>query len=262
MSFELRNIEAGYKSLHIVFDVSVNCESNKVTAIIGPNGAGKSTLIKAPFGQADLFNGSAALGGQVVAPLTARQLVAAGVAYVPQLQNIFPSLSVRENLEVGTYVRSDSNAAAAMERVLDLFPDLKLVLSKHAGKLSGGQRNMVAIGRALMSGPSVLMLDEATAGLSPVLAQQVWGFLRRLADTGLAICVVEQNVSGALEHSDYIYLLSSGRVRLHGTAQVMAANSELEAIFLGSEGEESRNGHEPAVEKSDGRLESLRRRLR
>ena len=259
MNFELRNIGAGYKSLHIVFDVSLNCESNKITAIIGPNGAGKSTLIKAPFGQAELFEGSAALDGTVVSPLTARRLVAAGVAYVPQLQNIFPSLSVRENLEIGTYVRSDSNPAAAMERVLSLFPDLKLVLSKHAGKLSGGQRNMVAIGRALMSGPSVLMLDEATAGLSPVLAQQVWGFLRQLADEGMAICVVEQNVSGALEHSDYIYLLSSGRVRLHGTAQVMAENSDLEAIFLGSEGDESRNGHEPAGGTTDRRLETLTR---
>lgn len=170
MTLELENIGAGYKSLQIVFDVSARFEVGKVTAIIGPNLAGKSTLIKALFGQARLFHGSVTLHGQAMQSFTPRQLVAAGVAYVPQLLNVFPTLTVKENLQIGTYVRSDAAPREAMERVLDLFPDLKTVLGKHAGKLSGGQRNMVAIGRALMGGPSVLLLDEATAGLSPGLA--------------------------------------------------------------------------------------------
>jgi ABC-type branched-subunit amino acid transport system ATPase component len=246
----------------VVFDVSATFESGRVTAIIGPNGAGKSTLIKALFGQADLYRGSIVLDGQVMESSTPRQLVAAGAVYVPQLLNIFPSLSVRENLQVGTYIRKVAASAEALERVLDLFPDLKGVLGKHAGKLSGGQRNMVAIGRALMSGPSVLMLDEATAGLSPGLAQQVWGFLRRLADSGLAICVVEQNVSGALEHSDFVYVLTSGRVRLCGEAPALAANDELEAIFLGSEGEDSRESAPQLSQNGGQRRELLRRRFR
>ncbi|HLH70784.1 MAG TPA: ABC transporter ATP-binding protein [Candidatus Dormibacteraeota bacterium] len=230
MGLELHHIAAGYGSQRIVFDVSAVFESGKVSAIIGPNGAGKSTLIKALFGQARLFRGDVSLDGRKLEQISPRALVQQGVAYVPQLANVFPTLSVRENLEIGTYVRSGD----AWERVLGLFPDLRSVLRVPAGKLSGGQRNMVAIGRALMSDPRVLLLDEATAGLSPALAEGVWGHLTRLARDGLAVCVVEQNVRAALDYSDYVYLLTSGRVRLQGPTATVATDGELERLFLGS----------------------------
>ncbi|MGH7775901.1 MAG: ABC transporter ATP-binding protein [Candidatus Dormibacterales bacterium] len=231
MSIELRNVTAGYGAQEIVFDVSATFQSSKVTAIIGPNGAGKSTLIKSLFGQARLFEGRVALDGRELDRMSPRSLVREGVAYVPQLSNVFPRLTVRENLEIGTYVR----AGGVDERVFALFPDLHPILGRPAGKLSGGQRNMVAIGRALMSNPSVLFLDEATAGLSPALAQSVWGYLARLAGDGLAIGVVEQNVKAALDHSDHVYVLAGGRVRAHGAPASLGGDGELERLFLGSE---------------------------
>lgn len=231
MSLELNQIRAGYGSQHIVFDVSARFESGKVTAIIGPNGAGKSTLIKALFGQATLFGGTVSVDGRRLPHVNPRLLVQEGIVYVPQLANVFPALTVRENLEIGTYVRS----GYPRERIFALFPDLRDILNKPAGKLSGGQRNMVAVGRALMSNPTVLLLDEATAGLSPALADGVWGYLAEVAKEGVTVCVVEQNVTAALDHADYVYMLTSGRVRLQGTAAELARDGELERIFLGSE---------------------------
>jgi branched-chain amino acid transport system ATP-binding protein len=160
----------------------------------------------------------------------AEELVRRGIAYVPQTRNVFPTLSVQENLEIGTYVRS----GASLERVLTLFPDLKPVLKRAAGKLSGGQRNMLAVGRALMSDPTVLLLDEATGGLAPLVATDLWEHVRALADAGVAVAAVEQNVKLALEFSDSVYVFGSGRNRLHGTPTDLLARDDFEDLFLES----------------------------
>ena len=228
MNLEVRGFTAGYGSNPIIFDVDATFRSGEVSAIIGPNGAGKSTLIKAIFGQARLFEGTVLVDGEELPDITSAALVKRGVAYVPQLANVFPSLSVRENLEIGTYVRS----GYALEKVFALFPDLKEVMNKHAGKLSGGQRNMLAVARALMSSPGVLLLDEATAGLSPLLANRLWEHLLVLSKEGIAVVAVEQNVSAALYHGDRVLLLTSGRVRAEGPAKELAASGDIDRLFL------------------------------
>jgi ABC-type branched-subunit amino acid transport system ATPase component len=224
---EVRNLSAGYGRQPILFGISACFDAGRVTAIIGPNGAGKSTFLKAIFGLAKVYEGEVLIDGIPVSP-NAQALVRHGVAYVPQTQNVFSNLSVEENLQIGTYVRS----GGSLERVLTLFPDLKPALKKAAGKLSGGQRNMVAVGRALMSDPKVLLLDEATGGLAPLVAEDLWHHIRQLALSGVAIAAVEQNVRLALEFSDSVYVFGSGRNRLQGSPKALLARGDFEELFL------------------------------
>ncbi|HVA24432.1 MAG TPA: ABC transporter ATP-binding protein [Chloroflexota bacterium] len=228
MELEISRLTAGYGNQPVIFDVAASFPGGAVTAIIGPNGAGKSTLFKALFGVSRIFDGSVLLDGQRLARIAPDMLVQRGVAYVPQIGNVFPSLSVRENLEIGTYVRP----GGSMEWVLSIFTDLAPVLKKSAGKLSGGQRNMLAVGRALMSNPRVLLLDEATAGLAPAISTLLWEHIKRLAGEGLAVAVVEQNVRLALRFSDHVYLLGSGRNRLDGLAADFAKREDMDQLFL------------------------------
>jgi ABC-type branched-subunit amino acid transport system ATPase component len=227
------SVTAGYRSQPIIFDVSVRVPAGSVVAIIGPNGAGKSTLFKALFGVARLMSGSVIVDGARVTP-SARALVRRGIVYVPQLRNVFPSLTVKENLEIGTFVRTRGNLS---DRVFGLFPDLRDIQGKRAGKLSGGQRNMLAVGRALMSDPEVILLDEATGGLSPLVAQNLWLHLRQIASAGIAIAAIEQNVHMALGASDYVYVLAGGRNLLSGTPADLARTPHFGQMFL--EGAES-----------------------
>jgi branched-chain amino acid transport system ATP-binding protein len=220
-------VTAGYGSQPIIFDVSFQAEVGTVTTVIGPNGAGKSTLFKALFGVARLFAGTIKVKGQPIEHST-EALVRSGVAYVPQIQNVFPSLTVNENLEIGTFVRGKGD----FERVFSLFPDLKPVRRMQARKLSGGQRNMLAVGRALMSSPDVLLLDEATGGLSPLLARKLWEHVVELAKQGVAVVAIEQNVRLALEHSGYVYVLAGGRNHLNGTPAELSARPDFAQLFL------------------------------
>lgn len=226
---EVRDLVAGYGRQAILFGISAVFEAGRVTAVIGPNGAGKSTFLKAIFGLAQVHEGEILLDGVRVRP-NAEELVRRGIAYVPQTRNVFPTLSVQENLQIGSYIRS----GGSLERVLTLFPDLKPVLKRAAGKLSGGQRNMLAVGRALMSDPTVLLLDEATGGLAPLVAKDLWEHVRQLADGGVAVAAVEQNVKLALEFSDSVYVFGSGRNRLRGTPQDLLARDDFEDLFLES----------------------------
>jgi ABC-type branched-subunit amino acid transport system ATPase component len=219
---------AGYGRQPIIFDVSVACEPGTITAMIGPNGAGKSTLLKAVFGIATVNRGTIRLKGELLPIGAPDLLVRAGVAYVPQVNNVFPTLTVRENLEIGTYVRHGHS----LQQVLDLFPDLSQALNKQARKLSGGQRSMLAVGRALMSDPQVLLLDEPSGGLSPILASRLWEALTSLAGRGVTTVVVEQNVKLALEFSDVVYLLVSGRNKVQGRPSDLASRYNLEEMFL------------------------------
>lgn len=228
MELEIQNLSAGYGNQPVLFDVSARFPAGSITAIIGPNGAGKSTLFKALFGVARIFEGSVLLDGKPLSRVAPDTLARQGVAFVPQIGNVFATLSVRENLEIGTYIR----AGGSLEHVLDIFSDLKPLMRRSAGKLSGGQRNMLAVAAALMSNPYVLLLDEATAGLAPAISIRLWQHVRRLAEEGLAVAVVEQNVRLALTNSDYVYLLGSGRNRLHGPASEFAGRSDMEQLFL------------------------------
>jgi branched-chain amino acid transport system ATP-binding protein len=226
-TLDVRALTAGYGKQPIIFDVSATFSKGTITAIVGPNGAGKSTFLKSLFGLTSVHSGEVYLQGERMA-LSARRLVQAGIAYVPQVGNVFPSLSVADNLEIGIYVRD----GGSLSRVLELFPDLRPALKKPAGDLSGGQRNMLAVGRALMSDPIALLLDEATGGLAPIVATQLWQYLVELARSGICVIAVEQNVRLALDFSDDVYLFASGRNRLHGPPAELLARHDFEAFFL------------------------------
>jgi ABC-type branched-subunit amino acid transport system ATPase component len=233
---EVRDLSAGYGRQEILFDISASFPSKHVTTIIGPNGAGKSTFIKALYGLARVTSGTILLEGQPVRP-NARSLVKLGIAYVPQVRNVFGTLTVQENLEIGTYVRS----AGSMERVMELFPDLRGVLKRPAGKLSGGQRNMLAVGRALMSDPVVLLLDEATGGLAPMVARDLWVHVVELARAhDVAVVAVEQNVRLAMDFSDTVYVFGSGRNIIHGPSQELLARPDFNDLFLESQSQVSK----------------------
>ena len=232
MRFECKDLTAGYGRLSILFDVTAEFHAETVTSIIGPNGAGKSTLLKALYGLLRVSGGDVLIDNESIGTnFKAENMVKLGIGYVPQLANVFPSLSVRENLEIGTYAVKGGD----MERVLELFPDLRPAMKKAAGKLSGGQRTMVAIGRALMSDPKVVLIDEPTAGLAPQMAVSLWNHLRTLASAGVSVVVVEQNVRLALDYSDDVYLLASGRKKLYDKASELAKREDLEQLFMEAE---------------------------
>ncbi len=231
---EVRDLVAGYApTLPILRGISLAVQPGEIVTVLGPNGAGKSTLIKAIVGLVQVSAGQTFFGGRDITGLQTHALVRGGLAYVPQTQNVFARLSVEENLELGAAFDRDA-LAARRERVLRLFPDLARLGRLAAGKLSGGQRQMVAFGRALMSAPKLLMLDEPSAGLSPKLAQIVFAQLRDIRDSGVTILVVEQNARAALKVSDRGYVLAEGREHMHGSAHDLLDNPEIGALYLGA----------------------------
>jgi branched-chain amino acid transport system ATP-binding protein len=220
-------LSAGYGDERILNSVDTEFRLGQITALVGSNGAGKSTLLKSLFGLTRIFDGAIVLDGTQVRP-SARAFVMSGVGYVPQVANVFPTLSVQENLQVGTYVRK----GGSIELVLDVFPALGDLMSRPAQKLSGGERNMLAVGRALMSNPRVLLLDEPTGGLAPKLAQEFWHYLVGLAERGIGVVVVEQNVDLAMEFAEYAYVLVDGFVAISGQGKEVAARQDFEEMFL------------------------------
>jgi ABC-type branched-subunit amino acid transport system ATPase component len=230
----ISGLTAGYGGSAVISDVDLVVGSKEVVTMIGPNGAGKSTMLGAVMGRVKIMGGSITLRGTPITRMRAHELSRLGIGYVPQTRDIFETLTVRENLEMGGYSLSSSLIPAAMDKVFSIFPDLVTHLSKRAGKLSGGERKMLAIGRVLMPEPSVLILDEPTANLSPKLARMV---LReqvpRLAESGVAVLLVEQKALEALEISDWGYLLVAGRVQLAGQANDLATRPGLREMFLG-----------------------------
>lgn len=235
MLLEARNISAGYGRLPVVHDVDVDFVASSITALVGPNGAGKSTLLKAIGGVVPLMAGSIRVNDFDLSALGAERRVHHGLALVPQTENVFPTLTVTENLEMGGYLLSGSRKKLRerLSVVLEIFPDLVEASKKKAGELSGGQRNMLALARALMVQPTVLMLDEPTAGLAPMYVSLVWDRIEAITATGVSILIVEQNVEEALAHADNVYVLVAGRVALKG-ARSELARYDLSAIFLGS----------------------------
>jgi ABC-type branched-subunit amino acid transport system ATPase component len=228
-------ITSGYGGAPVVRDVSISVGKGEIVAVIGPNGAGKSTMLKALVGILKLSGGKIMLGADDVTGHPPEDLAKRGVGYVPQVQDIFEPLTVRENLEMGAYQLKDSAIPARIKEVCDVFPALAPMMRRRADKLSGGERKMLAIGRVLMLDPSVLILDEPTANLAPILADAVLrDQVRRLADAGKAILLVEQRARAALEIADWTVVLVSGVTRLEGRPKDLLERSDFEALFLGA----------------------------
>lgn len=225
-------ITAGYGPVPIIQDVSVSAASGQIVAILGPNGAGKSTLLKAIFGYLKPRSGRVVLRGSDVAGLAPEELVSRGIGYVPQVGNVFAQLTVRENLEMGAYLRR-TGVRERVEAIVTMFPDLGKALERRAGTLSGGQRSMLAMGRGLMLDPAVLLLDEPTAGLAPEFTEEVWRQVKRVAASGTAVVVVEQNATAALQAADWAYVLVAGRNRHDDRAAALLDNADLGRMFLG-----------------------------
>jgi ABC-type branched-subunit amino acid transport system ATPase component len=224
-------ITAGYGRAPIITDITVTADLGSVTTIIGPNGAGKSTFAKTLVGILRPMSGRVVVNDLDITKVPGHQIPRHGLVYVPQNDNVFKRLTVRENLEVGGFA-SKGDTSARMEEILGIFTDLGAATEKKAGFLSGGQQNLLAIARALMVDPSVIILDEPTAGLSPTYTDVVWNQIARIARLDTAVVVVEQNVERALKHSDFVHIFVAGRDHVHGPATEIAA-LDLAAIFLG-----------------------------
>lgn len=226
-------MSGGYgKGPDILHDCTVAVEKGEIAVIVGPNGAGKSTAMKAVFGMLNVRKGSVRLNGEDITSLSPQDRVAKGMAFVPQTQNIFTSMTVEENLEMGAFLRRD-DISGTMEQVYDLFPILREKRYQAAGELSGGQRQQVAVGRALMTQPQVLMLDEPTAGVSPIVMDELFDRIIEVAKTGISILMVEQNARQALAIADKGYVLVQGRNRFTDTGQALLADPEVRKSFLG-----------------------------
>lgn len=232
MLFEVRGLTAGYNHAPIVHDVSLSLDPGEILTIIGPNGAGKSTLIKAIFGLCDVLSGEVRLGSKSLAGLRPSQVVAKGISYVPQVQNIFPNLTIRENLEMGAYLRK-SGTEKRIEELTAMFPDLGAAMNRKAGELSGGQRNMLALARALMTEPQIILLDEPTAGLAPKYADSVWQHVGQIAKSDVGVVVVEQNARRALESSDRGLVMAGGQLMKEGAAATLLEDEQVAAVYLG-----------------------------
>jgi len=225
------NLCAGYQGQDVVHDICLRVGQGEVVALIGSNGAGKSTMLKAVCGLLPVSTGSVRFDNDDVTAATTHRLARSGLVYVPAERNLFHGMSVKENLVLGAYPRTPKDAV--INRVYDTFPRLRERSKQLAGTLSGGERQMLAVGRALMSAPKLLMLDEPTTGLSPLLAQEAYAALQQLRTEGLTILVAEQQVPLALELADRGYVLDHGRIGLAGTAGELASNPEVQRAYLG-----------------------------
>ncbi len=238
-ALEIHDLVAGYGAADVLHGIDLHVAQGEVVTVLGPNGAGKSTVLKAVFGMLDIRSGQILVGGDDVTGASPEELVRKGVGYVPQLRNVFPNLSVQETLAIGAIGADPGRGAATRDDVLALFPDLSGRLRQRVGTMSGGQRQMVAMARALMAKPQLLLLDEPSAGLAPNLVESVFQAVRRIAQE-VPVLLVEQNAGEALRVADRAYVLDQGRNRFQGAAAELADDDEVARLYLGAveEGEE------------------------
>ena len=232
MFFSANKLTGGYGGVNIIEDCSFNIDRGEIVSILGPNGAGKSTAMKAMLGILNLKNGKVNLDGKDITNYRTQDRIKQGISFVPQTKNIFTELTVEENLEMGAFIKEE-NINSKIEEMYDLFPIIKEKKDQQAGELSGGQRQQVAIARALMTNPVVLMLDEPTAGVSPVIMDEIFQHILNIKKQNIAILMVEQNARQALEISDRGYILVTGKNAYEGKGDYLLNDKEIRKAFLG-----------------------------
>jgi len=225
-------ITGGYGDMEVLHEVSVELDTGEIVTVIGPNGAGKSTLMKTIFGLLQPTGGEIRFDGKSITGLAPDKIVRLGMAYVPQVENVFPSLTAQENLEMGAFILSH-NYSDRIDDIYELFPLLKARRRQRVGKMSGGERQMVAMGRALMLNPKLILLDEPSAALAPNLAAMIFDRIAAINQTGVAILIVEQNAKESLKLSDRGYVLAGGRNRFEDTGKNLLMNKEIGELYLG-----------------------------
>jgi branched-chain amino acid transport system ATP-binding protein len=230
---EIRQLRSGYGSVEVLRGVDLQVNAGDLVALLGSNGAGKSTLNKVVCGLVPAWSGSVHFDGHDLSGAHYRDVVKAGLIQVPEGRKVFPNLNVLENLELGSFTRARERRASNLEKVFGIFPRLKERLKQNAGTMSGGEQQMLAIGRGLMAEPVLLILDEPSLGLSPLLVEEMFALIKRLRDEGLAVLLVEQNVGQSLEIADRAYVLENGSVRFSGSPQDLLGSDELRRAYLG-----------------------------
>jgi branched-chain amino acid transport system ATP-binding protein len=230
---EFRNIDTHYGAVHILKDVDIRIQPGELVCLLGGNASGKTTTLKTILGMVEPSGGEVLIDGQVANGWTTAKRVAAGVSMVPENRRLFKRMSVRENLTIGAYLRNDDEQESDLERIYEMFPRVKERLNQKAGTLSGGEQQMVAVGRALMARPKVLLMDEPSMGLAPVLVQQNFEIIKQIHEAGTAVFVVEQNANMALSIADRGYVLQTGQIVLADDAKALLANPQMREAYLG-----------------------------
>ncbi len=231
---ELRQVSAGYGGFQALFDISLEVRAGETVAVIGPNGAGKTTLLRVVSKLIEPAGGELAMEGRRLNEVRAHDVIRHGIAHVPENRRLFPRLTVEENLRMGAFVpEARAHFAERLERVYALFPRMKERRLQRAGTLSGGEQQMCAIGRALMSGPKLLLLDEPSAGLAPVVVQSIFEVVKKMSAEGYTVLIVEQNIRQVLKVAQRAYLLETGRIRLQGASAELLASDAIKKAYLG-----------------------------
>lgn len=230
---KVENLAAGYGLVEVLRDISLEIEEGEVVAVLGSNGVGKTTLNNCMSGLIKPNDGKIFFEDQVISNKSPEEIVDMGLIHVPEGRKLFPNLTVRDNLELGSYRRGKSNRSVNLEKVLEIFPKLSERISQTAGTLSGGEQQMVAIGRGLMGDPRLLLLDEPSLGLSPLLVEQMFELIKKISDNGLTVLLVEQNVTQSLSIADRAYVIEEGSIAISGLSKDLLKNAELKKSYLG-----------------------------
>ena len=231
---DLKGINAGYGSFQALFDISLTVNAGEAVSVIGPNGAGKTTLMRVISGMTAPFSGEMEMEGKSLSSFPPHQIVELGIAHVPENRRLFPGMTVEDNLKLGAFAKTArGDSAKNLEFVYELFPKMKERRSQLAGTMSGGEQQMCAIGRAIMSGPKLLLMDEPSAGLAPVVVQQVFSLVRRIREEGYTVLIVEQNVQQVLQVVDRAYLLEAGQLIDSGKSEDLLESETVRKAYMG-----------------------------
>jgi branched-chain amino acid transport system ATP-binding protein len=230
---KVENLAAGYGLVEVLRNISLEINQGEVVAVLGSNGVGKTTLNNCLSGLIKPNNGKISFEDEVISNKSPEEIVDMGLIHVPEGRKLFPNLTVKDNLELGSYRRGKSNRSSNLENVLDIFPKLSERISQTAGTLSGGEQQMVAIGRGLMGDPRLLLLDEPSLGLSPLLVEQMFELIKKISDNGLTVLLVEQNVTQSLSIADRAYVIEEGSIAISGLSKDLLKNAELKRSYLG-----------------------------